>query len=115
VLEALRRRASRYGLDVVLVSEWDGPGAAQEARRYCQMWGIEATVLNDEAAAYARRLGVRGVPTNVLVDAGGIVREVGASTTPTLLAAACRLCPELSAVRDELLAYGQDPAGFAGG
>jgi hypothetical protein len=58
---------------------------------------------------------VRGVPTNILIDAHGIVREVGASTPPTLLAAACRLCPELSAVRDELLTCGRHPAGLADG
>jgi predicted DsbA family dithiol-disulfide isomerase len=41
------------------------------------MWGIEATVLLDESGEYARRLGVRGVPTNVVVDSDGTVRDVG--------------------------------------
>jgi hypothetical protein len=41
------------------------------------MWGIDGTILLDETADYARSLGVRGVPTNILVDADGIVRDVG--------------------------------------
>ena len=32
----------------------------------------------DEAGAYAKLLGIRGVPTNVLVDSTGIVRAIGA-------------------------------------
>jgi hypothetical protein len=41
-------------------------------------------VLIDETGDYARRLRVPGVPTNVLVDARGIVRAAGASTPEEL-------------------------------
>lgn len=34
-------------------------------------------MLLDDTAEFARRLGVRGVPTNVVVDERGIVRGVG--------------------------------------
>lgn len=43
------------------------------------MWGIEGTVLLDESGEYARSLGVRGVPTNLVVDADGTVRAFGVS------------------------------------
>jgi predicted DsbA family dithiol-disulfide isomerase len=43
------------------------------------MWGIEGTVLLDESGDYARSLGVRGVPTNLVVDADGTVRAFGVS------------------------------------
>jgi len=43
------------------------------------MWGLEGTVLLDETAEYARSLGVRGVPTNLVVDADGTVRAFGVS------------------------------------
>jgi protein-disulfide isomerase len=43
------------------------------------MWGLKGTVLLDETAEYARSLGVRGVPTNLVVDTGGIVRAFGVS------------------------------------
>ena len=43
------------------------------------MWGLKGTVLLDETAEYARSLGVRGVPTNIVVDKGGIVRAFGVS------------------------------------
>ena len=35
------------------------------------MWGVKGTILLDETAEYARSLGVRGVPTNILVDSDG--------------------------------------------
>jgi predicted DsbA family dithiol-disulfide isomerase len=41
------------------------------------MWGLKGTILLDETGDYARALGVRGVPTNVLVDADGTVRAFG--------------------------------------
>jgi protein-disulfide isomerase len=43
------------------------------------MWGLEGTVLLDETGEYARSLGVRGVPTNLVVDADGTVRAFGVS------------------------------------
>lgn len=43
------------------------------------MWGLKGTVLLDETAEYARALGVRGVPTNLVVDEAGIVRALGVS------------------------------------
>lgn len=59
-------------------------------------------MLLDETAEYARRLGVRGVPTNVFVDDAGIVRTLGASTFEDLLAAACQLEPRLEDDSDVL-------------
>jgi hypothetical protein len=47
--------------------------------RFCEMWGLEGTVLLDETGEYARSLGVRGVPTNLVVDADGVVRAFGVS------------------------------------
>jgi hypothetical protein len=99
VIESLRRRASRFGLEIIFIDVWEGADAAQEARDYCTRWGLEGTVLLDETADYARRLGVRGVPTNVFVDDIGRVQAVGASTFDDLLEAAQRLEPQLG--RDE--------------
>jgi hypothetical protein len=81
----LRRRADRFGLDIILIDVWEGAGAAEEALGYCARWGLEGTVLLDETAEYARRLGVRGVPTNVFVDFNGIVTGFGASRFEDLL------------------------------
>ena|GEM_PF-1461810 len=114
MIESLRRRAGQFGLDIVLVNVWEGTGAAEEAAAYCERWGIEATVLLDETAAYARTLGVRGVPTNVFVNATGTVAGFGASTSEELLQEAVRLEPGLAAARQELLATMADnPFGFA--
>jgi redoxin len=62
---------------VILIDIWEGSDPRPEVERFCEMWGIEGTILLDETADYARSLGVRGVPTNILVDADGIVRDVG--------------------------------------
>lgn len=66
---------------------WEGTGAYTEARTFCELWGIEGTVLVDEAGELVERLGIRGVPTNILVDADGTVTTVGASTPGELEAA----------------------------
>jgi predicted DsbA family dithiol-disulfide isomerase len=47
--------------------------------RFVDMWGLKGTILLDDTGEYAARLGVRGVPTNVLVDADGTVRAFGAA------------------------------------
>jgi len=112
VIESLRRRASRFGLDIILVDVWEGADGAQEAARYCEMWGIEATVLIDQTAAYARTLGVRGVPTNVFVDERGLVRSVGATTPEELLREAAQLVPALRGQIDDLLRADHPAAGF---
>jgi hypothetical protein len=41
------------------------------------MWGLKGTILLDETAEYARSLGVRGVPTNILVDSDGTIVGFG--------------------------------------
>ncbi len=68
----------------MLINVWEGTDAANEARRYCTMWDIDATVLLDETASYAHSIGVRGVPTNILVDRRGVVRAVGIATKSSL-------------------------------
>lgn len=113
MVESLRRRAGRFGLDIVFVDVWEGSGAAEEASGYCLRWGIEATMLIEETGAYARALGVRGVPTNVFVDERGVVRCVGASTSDELLRQAARLEPRLAGLTREALASDRTPADFA--
>jgi len=95
VIESLRRRAGRFGLDIVLVNIWEGGVHLDEAAAYRERWGIEGTLLIDDTAAYARALGVRGVPTNVLIDDAGRVQAVGVSSADELLRAAERLEPRL--------------------
>ena len=51
------------------------------------MWGLKGTVLLDETGEYARSLGVRGVPTNLVVDADGTVRAFGVSRLEELYSA----------------------------
>ena len=77
---------------MILIDVWEGSEARTRAQNYCELWGVEGTVLLDEAGAYAKLLGVRGVPTNVLVDSRGTVRAFGAGNPD-----------ELNAAVDELL------------
>ena len=70
---------------------WEGSEAFIEARQFCELWGIRSTVLVDERAVLPELLGIRGVPTNVLVDEDGTIREIGASTPSALEAAIARL------------------------
>ena len=95
MLEDLRRRTSRSGLEIICINVWESVDARTEACNFADIWGIDGTVLLDETGEYAARLGISGVPTNVLVDEHGVVRAVGV-TTPG----------ELNAAVDELLAEG---------
>jgi hypothetical protein len=72
---------------VILIDVWEGGEARRRAQDYCDLWGIEGTVLLDEAGDYAKSLGIRGVPTNVLVDTAGIVWTIGAGNPDDLYTA----------------------------
>ena len=47
--------------------------------RFCDMWGIKGPILLDPDGVLTSTLGVRGVPTNVVVDSDGTVRAFGAA------------------------------------
>jgi hypothetical protein len=96
-------------LEIVLVNLWEGNDARAEALSYCELWGIDGPVLLDERNELAERLGIRGVPTNVLVDSDGTVTAVGAARPADLERATQRLLgdalldpPASGAVRREL-------------
>ena len=86
-----RREESRSGLDVVLIDIWEGTDPRPEVERFCELWGINGPILVDESAEYARSLGVRGVPTNILVDGDGVVRGFGLVRLDELEAAVAEL------------------------
>ena len=73
------REGSRSGLEIVLVDIWEGTEPRPEVERFCEMWGIKGPILLDPDETLARELGVRGVPTNVVVDSDGTVRALGAA------------------------------------
>jgi hypothetical protein len=73
------------------VNIWEGGVARREAERFREIWDIRGPILLDENAEYAERLGIRGVPTNVLVDADGTVVGVGLTRLDELEAAVDRL------------------------
>ena len=86
-----RSEVARSGLEIILVNIWEGTDAATEAANFRDIWGIQGPILLDESGSYAAELGIRGVPTNVLVDADGTVREVGCTRLDELEAAIDRL------------------------
>jgi hypothetical protein len=76
---------------VILVDIWEGTDPKPDVDRFCEMWGIDSTILLDETAEYAAALGIRGVPTNVLVDADGTIADIGLVRLDELEAAIDRL------------------------
>jgi hypothetical protein len=64
---------------VVLVDIWEGTEPRPEVERFCEMWGIKGPMLLDPHLELAGELGVRGVPTNVVVDSDGTVSAFGAA------------------------------------
>ena len=63
----------------MLVDIWEGTEPRPEVDRFCEMWGIKGPILLDPDETLARELGVRGVPTNVVVDSDGTVSAFGAA------------------------------------
>ena len=63
----------------MLVDIWDGTEPRPEVERFCDMWGIKGPLLLDPKGELAGTLGVRGVPTNVVVDSDGTIRAFGAA------------------------------------
>ncbi|MGW1044121.1 TlpA family protein disulfide reductase [Streptomyces sp. NPDC002547] len=63
---------------------WEKHHARDETLTFADVWNVEGPILLDEAGEYAAALGITGVPTNVLVDAHGTVRTVGAVTPAEL-------------------------------
>jgi hypothetical protein len=80
VPEQLRRRTARSGLDIIMIDIWESVDVAAEARNFAALGGLAGTVLLDETGQYATRLGIRGVPSNVIVDSSGLVSAVGVTT-----------------------------------
>jgi hypothetical protein len=76
---------------VILIDIWEGTDPKPDVDRFCEMWGVDSTILLDETAEYAAALGIRGVPTNVLVDADGTIVDVGLVRLDELDAAIDRL------------------------
>jgi hypothetical protein len=76
---------------VILVDIWEGTDPKPDVDRFCEMWGIDSTILLDETAEYAAALGIRGVPTNVFVDADGTIADIGLVRLDELEAAIDRL------------------------
>jgi AhpC/TSA family len=64
---------------VVLVDIWEGTEPRPEVERFCEMWGIKGPILLDPGGELAATLGVRGVPTNVVIDSDGTIRAFGAA------------------------------------
>jgi hypothetical protein len=64
-----------------MVNVWEHLNSRKEALHFCEIHKIDGTVLLDPTAEYINRLGLQGVPINVIVDKKGIVRSVG-TTTP---------------------------------
>ena len=64
---------------MVLVNIWEGTDPRPEVDRFCDMWGIKGPILLDPDLELADKIGVRGVPTNVVVDSDGTIRAFGAA------------------------------------
>ena len=101
MIEKVRRRASRFGLEVIMVNVWEHVAAREEALRFCDIWGLSGPLALDDRH-YMKSLGLSGVPFNLLIDEAGVVRGAG-FTTPEEIEQALPLLglPPLSEMPDE--------------
>ena len=87
----MRKRAAKFGLEIIIVNVWEHVDPRQEALHFCKIHNIQGTVLIDETSEYITKLGIRGVPHNVVVDKKGIVRAVGMTTPDEVRATLTKL------------------------
>ena len=74
-----------------MVNVWEHVNAREEAQHFCKIHKIEGPVLIDASGEYITRLGIRGVPMNVVVNKKGIVQAVGSTTPDEVRATLTRL------------------------
>jgi len=84
-----------------MINLWEGVDSRTEASTFCEIWGVDGTVLVDETGDYARAVQIRGVPTNVFVDSDGTVTAVGGVTPADLEAEIRRLLGPDAVIDDE--------------
>jgi hypothetical protein len=78
-------------LDIVMVNVWEHVDSRKEAMHFCGIHNINGTVLIDTGNEYVNRLGITGVPFNLVVDKKGIIRAAGMTTPDEVKATLMRL------------------------
>lgn len=63
-----------------MINVWEHLKAEDEAAHFCSVHKLDCPVLIDTEAEYMTRLGLRGVPMNIVVNKKGIVQAVGMTT-----------------------------------
>lgn len=74
-----------------MINVWEHGDARREALHFCEIHGITGPVLLDATGEYIDRLGLRGVPNNLVVNKKGIVVAVGATTPDEIRATLTKL------------------------
>ncbi len=75
----------------MLVNVWEHHDARKEALHFCEVHKIQGPVLLDATGEYIGRLGLRGVPNNIVVNKQGIVQAVGTTTPDEIRATLTKL------------------------
>jgi hypothetical protein len=74
-----------------MVNVWEHVDPRKEAKHFCGIHNIQGPVLMDEDASYTNRLGIRGVPFNIIVNKKGIVQAAGVTTPDEVRATLTKL------------------------
>lgn len=74
-----------------MVNVWEHVNSQKEAMHFCGIHNINGTVLIDDGNEYINRLGVNGVPFNLVVDRKGIIKAAGMTTPDEVKANLMRL------------------------
>jgi hypothetical protein len=74
-----------------MINVWEHGDARKEALHFCKIHNIQGPVLLDATGEYINRLGLRGVPNNLVVNKKGTVVAVGATTPDEVRATLTKL------------------------
>ncbi len=74
-----------------MINVWEHRKAQEEAQHFCSIHKLHAPVLLDTEGEYMTRLGLQGVPINIVVNKKGIVQAVGMTTPEEVRATLTKL------------------------
>jgi peroxiredoxin len=74
----------QYGIQVIGINVWEHRDQQAHVQDYRKRHHLTFPLLLDQGESYATQFNLQGIPTNVLVDPFGRIREVGGTTPDEL-------------------------------
>lgn len=78
-MQKLWRQFSGRPVQFIGVDEWEHSAPLQHVKAFVKTYHLTYPIVMDTGSVYLKKLGLAGIPTNVVIDRAGIIRVVGAT------------------------------------